>query len=813
MKNKAFFKSLFILFLLFALLLGGCKTDELQCEKHTDEDNNGVCDVCYDSVFIYFDIFSVSNLFQNEDALNKIDAYIKDTQKKDRLSLLVSAGDMRSEKDSKISRWMSASGFAASAVGKSEYEAGIKNPSTPLLAINVIDTETQSVAVPYHSSVTVVSGSIKIGIIGAVSEDFDKSGKYDIKTGDALTALVKNEAAALKNDGVDFIIYLLHGGYGENTDSVNNVSKDDLADYYDTSLSDGYVDIVMEGGTGNTYRLVDEYGVYHIQACSSDAASVVRAEIAVNTVTEKASVRTVKITETDKYIINDISKDDAVSDEDSIPDISAPEISYPDNDGSACVKHKDNNSDTICDICFESVLVYIDFYSINDLHGKLADADSHPGVDELTTYLKNARKTDDYAFFLSAGDLWQGSAESNLTKGLILTDWMNELDFTASAIGNHEFDWGDEYIKVNSEAAEFPFLAINIYDRVTGELADYCQPSVTVEAGGVQIGIIGAIGDCYSSIATEKSQNVYFKVGSQLTTLVKNEADRLRKSGVDFIVYLIHDGYESSNYGFTKKVTKTNLASYYDTSLSDGYIDLVFEGHTHQGYLLQDEYGVYHLQNRGDNKGGISHAEIWINSVTNEYSVDLAEHVSHSAYTHLEDDPVVNDLLEKYDDIISPSKQVLGYNATYRNSDYLRQLAANLYYEAGEEMWGDKYNIVLGGGFLSVRSPYNLYAGDVTYADLQALFPFDNQLTLCSVKGRDLKNKFLETSNDDYFICCGDYGNSVKNNINSNETYYIIVDTYTAYYSPNKLTVVAEYTPDVYARDLLAEYIKNGGLS
>ena len=157
--------------------------------------------------------------------------------------------------------------------------------------------------------------------------------------------------------------------------------------------------------------------------------------------------------------------------------------------------------------------------------------------------------------------------------------------------------------------------------------------------------------------------------------------------------------------------------------------------------------------------------------------------------------------------------QVLGYNATYRNSDYLRQLAADLYYKVGEEMWGDEYNIVLGGGFMSVRSPYNLYAGDVTYADLQSLFPFDNQLTLCSVKGRDLKNKFLETSNDDYFICCGDYGNSVKNNINSNETYYIIVDTYTAYYSPNKLTVVAEYTPDVYARDLLAEYIKNGGLS
>lgn len=472
--------------------------------------------------------------------------------------------------------------------------------------------------------------------------------------------------------------------------------------------------------------------------------------------------------------------------------------------------HKDANGDTVCDICRISVIVSFDFYTINDLHGKLADTDDNIGVDELTTYLKNARQNDRNAIFLSTGDMWQGSSESNSTYGKIIVDWMNELDFAAMAIGNHEFDWGEDYIASNAEFAEFPFLAINIYDRKTNALADFCSPSVMVESDGLQIGIIGAIGDCYSSIAVDKCDDVYFKVGKELTALVKNESDRLRQQGADFIVYLLHDGYGQSNSG---SLSSSQMAAYYDAALSDGYIDLVFEGHTHQGYRITDKHGVYHLQNRGDNKGGISHVEITINSVTLEHTVETAEMVNKATYQYLDDDPIVQQLLTKYAAQIEPTNQILGYNSYYRNGDYLNQVIADLYCELGEKTWGDKYKIVLGGGFMSIRSPYHLSAGEVTYGDLQALFPFDNQLMICSISGYNLRRKFLETNNDRYFIRCSEYGESIRNNINPNATYYIIVDSYTAYYAPNKLTVVAEYDPGVFARDLLADYIKSGGLS
>lgn len=478
---------------------------------------------------------------------------------------------------------------------------------------------------------------------------------------------------------------------------------------------------------------------------------------------------------------------------------------------SECETHADADDNGYCDLCEVSVIVSIDFYALNDLHGKFKDTSSNSGADELTTYLKNTAFTDDHTVFLSSGDMWQGSSESNLTNGFIITEWMNELDFVSMTLGNHEYDWGEERIMDNDELAEFPFLAINIFDRDTNERVDYCEPSVVIERDGIQIGIIGAIGDCYTSISADKSGDIYFKVGKELSALVKAESERLRSIGVDYIVYSLHDGFGQNKYSETK-VTSSQISSYYDTELSNGYVDLVFEGHTHQRYVLVDEYGVYHLQNGGENKG-ISHVEIAINSVTYSSKVSLAEFVENSSYSYLNGDPLRDQLVDKYKDVIAKGDEVLGSITSYKDSSVIKQKVAELYYKKGVETWGDEYDIVLGGGFISARSPYNLSPGKIKYSHLQSILPFDNQLVLCSVKGSDLQSKFFETDNSNYYIYFESYGTDVKNNIDPNETYYIITDTYTSTYRYNKLTEIVRFDDGVYARDLLAEFIKNGGWS
>lgn len=469
--------------------------------------------------------------------------------------------------------------------------------------------------------------------------------------------------------------------------------------------------------------------------------------------------------------------------------------------------HTDGNDDGLCDGCSSSVLVNFDLYVVNDLHGKFADTSSQPGVDELSTYLRAAQFSNENTILLSTGDMWQGSSESNLTKGYIMTDWMNEMGFAAMTLGNHEFDWGEDVIRQNEEIAEFPFLAINIYNKQTNERVEYCDASLMIDQDGVQIGIIGAIGDCYSSIAADWTKDIYFLTGNDLTQLVKAEAEKLRAQGADFIIYSIHDGLGGTDY--SDKASDSMLSGYYNTALSDGYVDIIFEAHTHKYYVKQDKHGVYHLQGGGDNQG-IVYVDVDINSVTGSSKVNTAKFVGTEQYSSYSDDPVVGKLLTKYDEQVSVGKQVLGYNSSNISKDQIRMICADLYYEYGMELWGDEYDIVLGGGFFSVRSPGYLQQGDVTYAQLQMLMPFDNHLVLCSIKGKDLRDKFFYTDNTDYFISYGDYGSGIKDHIDPDATYYIVVDTYTSTYKPNKLTEIERYSENIFARDLLAKYIQNG---
>ena len=463
-------------------------------------------------------------------------------------------------------------------------------------------------------------------------------------------------------------------------------------------------------------------------------------------------------------------------------------------------EHKDIDNDGYCDDCQIDVVETIDFYNFNDLHGKFEDSDENPGVDELTSYLENRREIDEYLVLLSSGDMWQGGSASNGTHGRIITDWMNYLEFDAMTLGNREFDWGQDAIKANVEMAEFPILAINIYDNITGERVNYCEPSVMIERGGAKIGIIGAIGDCYSSISSTMTQGIHFKVGKDLINLVKAESEKLRSEGADIIVYLIHDGTTYSDL---------NVNDYYDTSLSSGgYVDIVFGGHTHSYYIIKDDgYGVPHLQGGGDNSKGMTHVEVDVNFANGSVKINVTDYVNNSSLTNLEDSPIVEELIQKYWSEIGWMYDALGYNAKKRSSSVIKSTVAQLYYEAGVERWGDKYDIVLAGGSLSTRSPYDLDAGDVMYGDLQTLLPFDNPLYLCKIKGSDLKTKFL--NNSSYVK----YATITASQVNDNEYYYIVADSWTALYDWAKCTTVELYDETTYARDLLADYIKAGNWS
>lgn len=443
------------------------------------------------------------------------------------------------------------------------------------------------------------------------------------------------------------------------------------------------------------------------------------------------------------------------------------------------------------------LVVNLELFALNDFHGNVTDSDTGIGISKTSTLLKTYPNNIDNALYISSGDMWQGSAESNMTRGQLVNDWMNQLHFTSMTIGNHEFDWNSSFVRTNSQLSNFPYLGINIFDSTTNQRVDYAKPSTIIDKNGARIGIIGAIGDVYSSISASQVEDIYFKTGDELTALVKAEALRLRNEEYcDFIIYSIHE--DDKNY---------------DISLSS-YVDLVLEGHTHQNYVRTDAKGIYHIQSGGYNKT-INYINIDINVTFDTFKINKVKSLYTNDYKSLAKDAEAESLFVKYDDVIGHANDVIGYNASSRSSSFLCQKVADLYLEYGYQKWGSSYsNIFLGGGFIKARSPYTLAKGNVTYADLYALFPFDNDLVLCTTTGYYLNRQFVNTENTDYYINYTSYGSANKSKINNNSTYYLITDTYCLDYAPNHLTLVAKYSDDgFFARDMLSEYIKAGNLA
>ena len=452
----------------------------------------------------------------------------------------------------------------------------------------------------------------------------------------------------------------------------------------------------------------------------------------------------------------------------------------------------------------EDVIVNLELFALNDMHGNVEDSSSGLGIAKTSSLLKTYPDNVNNALYISQGDMWQGSAPSNLTHGQLVNDWMGQMNFTSMTVGNHEFDWGTSYVKTNAGLASFPYLGINVYSRDTDQRVDYLSPSTIISKNGAKIGIIGAIGDCYGSIAASMVPDIYFKVGDDLTNLVKQEATRLRNDeGCDMIIYSIHDGSDSTTY----------LSHPYDISLSNGYVDLVLEGHSHKNYVLQDSKGVYHIQSSGYNKT-INYINVNVNTTKDTCSIVRTKSIYTNDYKNsLSEDAAALSLFTKYSDQISGANETIGYNSSYRSSDELCDLVASLYLQYGLSKWSSKYNVYLAGGYIKARNPYNLYSGEVTYADLLSLYPFNNDLLLCSISGYNLNYKFVNSSNSDYHIALSSYGQA-NSYINYSDTYYVVVDNYTSDFTSNGLTVIERYTEgEFYARDMLAEYIRNGGMA
>jgi len=92
---------------------------------------------------------------------------------------------------------------------------------------------------------------------------------------------------------------------------------------------------------------------------------------------------------------------------------------------------------------------------------------------------------------LSGGDMWTGPAISSWFQGASAVQVFNRMGYDAAAVGNHDFDFGQEILLANRDAAEFPFLTANVTLADTGDPPEFAQPYTIREVNGVQVAIVG----------------------------------------------------------------------------------------------------------------------------------------------------------------------------------------------------------------------------------------------------------------------------------------------------------------------------------
>lgn len=370
-------------------------------------------------------------------------------------------------------------------------------------------------------------------------------------------------------------------------------------------------------------------------------------------------------------------------------------------------------------------------YTINDFHGCIFENGSQAGISKIGGFLKEKKdENPDTTLIISAGDMFQGTAVSSMTRGKSVLEVMNYIGFDAMTIGNHEFDWGIEEVlkyqdgdSTNGEA-DFPFLACNIRDKKTGKLADWATPYTIVEKNGIKFGIIGVIGvGEESDILTSYVEKYEFT--NELNAIKKYTKILRSEEGADIVIVSTHSDTEAIN------VTLSSLTG-------DFKVDAIINGHTHSPYYGSLEYGdrtagLPYVQSGcyGQYVGKIT---LTVFNKTKEVVSSDVTNLKATSYCYTPDENIDN-IINKYQDEISKANEELGYSATFVTKDLGGAWCSNVIRDAGEAEVG----IVNTGGIRANAFPINI--GDlITYGDIFEMMPFENKIVSVSIKGSELIN-------------------------------------------------------------------------
>ena len=341
---------------------------------------------------------------------------------------------------------------------------------------------------------------------------------------------------------------------------------------------------------------------------------------------------------------------------------------------------------------------------------------------------------------------------------------MNNMEFDVGTLGNHEFDEGGEEMlrlidgggrsdgkqfkdgpegePVNTSdpsfpGADFPYVAANTEYKNSGE--PVLPPYKVVKKDGIDVGFIGVTTLETPNIVTPDAVAPFDYL--DISDTVNRYVAELKRQKVETIVVLAHAG------GAQTSATEAVGEIVSETGQMSDEVDVVVSGHSHsvlnnrvggklvvQAFSLGTAFDAVNMKIDRSTKDVVSSSAEIVNTVNDAIAPDAA----------------TAELVADYKDRIDPiANRVVGTaaeNVTRTNNAAGESPLGQLIADAQRDFAGAQLAFMNPGG---IRA--DIAAGEVTYAELFAVQPFDNQVVRLEMTGdqvyRVLEQQFQTDNN------------------------------------------------------------------
>ena len=384
----------------------------------------------------------------------------------------------------------------------------------------------------------------------------------------------------------------------------------------------------------------------------------------------------------------------------------------------------------------------------NDVHGRIVEEKGVIGDAKLATVIEQERaKTNQTTLVVDAGDAFQGLPISNSSKGEARAKILNEMDYDAMAVGNHEFDFGLDEAKKYKEILKFPLLSSNTY--VDG--ARLFQASTIVDKNkdveGDEFVVIGVTTPETATKTHPKNVKgvTFTEPIEEVNKVVEEVQAKAKAEGKDYKHYVVlaHLGVDTTTPVAWRGSTLAEALS--KNPLLKGKRVTVIDGHSHT--VESTTYGDNVTYNQTGsylhNVGKITYKSRQL--LGNPTQITAAEAKKLEANPKVAS--LVKDIKAKYDaenavEVVSNSPVELNgdrENVRVRETN-LGNVVADSLYQYGQTGFSHPTDIAVtnGGGLRETISK----GKPITKGNVIAVLPFGNTISQIQVTGQQVLDMF-----------------------------------------------------------------------